>query len=324
MQDQCAVDFNYLESIGLDKPPDGVVSMQMNDFVGTEWVVDWLDDLWCKNYEINKQFKIKRFEKTWIGCGKAVVLVGASPSVLKQIETLKSLDDNFIIVACNSIYAKLLQEGVRVDYIFAVEGRDHIASDFTVQDDHAELIVCPFTSPEAIKKWKGKISLYYLGGGRKYKSILEQDGIKEIEIGGGNSISTALCWAYKYLKASDFIFTGVSFCYYDDYYFDKRSTEYVCQFNERDKKIKAVDIYGNLVNVTPSQLSYKTWLESFMRYVKDVNYINATEDGILGVVPKILSVEGENVQYTIQYLPWINIIPFAMSVKAYNQKFKRR
>jgi hypothetical protein len=86
--------------------------------------------------------------------------------------------------------------------------------------------------------------------------------------------------------------------------------------------IKAVDIYGEIVNVTPAQLSYKTWLENFIRHAPGGTFTNCTEDGILGVVPEILSLDGEDGTYTIRYLPWINIIPFADTVKAYNEKFK--
>ena len=322
MQDQCeAVDFDYLKDIGLDNPVLGARPIDLNDFVGPEWVASWLDDLWCENYRKNSTYKLKRFAKTWDSRGKAVVFVGASPSVTKHIETLKTLDNNFIIVACNTVYARLLQDGVRVDYIFAVEARPHIAKDFTVQDEHTELIVSPFVAPEVLEAWKGKISIYYLGGGKKYAELLELDGIKDIDIGGGNALNTAVCWAYKYLSSADFIFIGTSFCYYDQYYFDNRTTDYLCQFDPKDVKVKAIDIYGSAVNVTPSQLMYKTWLESFVRYAKDAHFINSTEDGILGVMPEIVSIEGENVSYTIKYLPWLHIIPFDLAIKSYRQLF---
>jgi hypothetical protein len=321
MQDRCEADFNYLKDIGLDTPIWGVTPLEMNDFVGTEWVADWLDELWCKNYKINIKSGVKRFEKSWDGLKKAVVLVGASPAVLKQIDTLKALDDNFIIVACNSIYGLLIESGVRVDYIMALEARDHIVSDFFVQDDHAELIVSPFVAPGVLDAWNGKKSFYHLGGGRKYSELLKSDGITDEDIGGGNAISTACAWAYKYLSSGDFVLIGTSFCYYEDYYFDKRTTEHVCKF-EDEKSVRAVDIYGTAVNVTPSQLMYKTWLENFIKQLKPyANFINATEDGILGVVPNILSVDGEDVKYSLVYLPWINIIPFDMAVKSYRQLF---
>ena len=317
MQDNCAIDFNYLNKIGLDKPTWGVTPFELNDFVGPEWVADWLDELWCENYSVNKNKGIPKCSRSWEGRGKAVVFVGASPAVLKNIDTLKTLGDDFIIVACNGIYGKLLQEGVRVDYIFALEARPHIAGDFTIQDEHAELIVSPFVAPAVLEAWKGKTSMYYLGGGRKYSAMLETD----TDIGGGNALNTAACWAYKYLNARDFIFIGMSFCYYDDYYFDGRTTEHVCKFDEKSKNIKAIDMYGKMVQVTPSQLMFKTWLENFVAQAKDAHFINATEDGILGVVPEILSFDGTDGTYTLKYLPWISIIPFNMAVDSYRRLF---
>jgi hypothetical protein len=320
MQDRCEADFNYLKDIGMDKPIDGIKSFDMNDFVGTGWVEDWVDELWCKNYKINMASGVKRFEKSCKGLNKVAVLVGASPAILKQIETLKTLDNNFIIIACNGVYAKLLEEGVRVDYIVALEARDHIVKDFVVQDGHAELIVSPFVAPGVLDAWKGKKSFYHLGGGRKYAALLKETGIEDEDIGGGNAINTACAWAFRYLSSGDFILIGTSFCYYEDYYFDKRTTEFICKFDD-ENKIKAVDIYGAVVNVTPSQLMYKTWMENFIKYMKICRFTNSTEDGILGVMPKILSVEGENIQYSIVYLPWISIIPFDLVVDKYRQLF---
>jgi hypothetical protein len=324
MQDRCEADFNYLKEIGMDKPIEGVMPFDMNDFVGTEWVDDWVDELWCTNYKINMKSGVNRFEKSWDGLKKVVVLVGASPAILKQIDTLKKLDDNFLIVACNGVYSKLLEEGVRVDYIVALEARDHIIKDFKVQDDHAELIVSPFVAPGVLDAWKGKKSFYHLGGGRKYAALLKETGIEDEDIGGGNAINTACAWAFKYLSVADFILTGTSFCYYDDYYFDKRTTEHVCKFDDNQQKIKAVDIYGGIVNVTPSQLMYKTWLENFIKYMKNCKFTNATEDGILGVMPKIISVEGENIQYSLVYLPWINILPLENVVGRYREIFTKK
>jgi hypothetical protein len=74
--------------------------------------------------------------------------------------------------------------------------------------------------------------------------------------------------------------------------------------------------------VTPSQLMYKTWLENFVRYAKDAHFVNATEDGILGVVPEILSFDGTDGTYTIKYLPWISIIPFNMAIESYRRLFQ--
>jgi hypothetical protein len=179
-------------------------------------------------------------------------------------------------------------------------------------------------APGVLDAWKGKKSFYHLGGGRKYAELLKQEGILDEDIGGGNVISTACPWSFKYLGVKDFIFIGTSFCYYEDYYFDKRTTDYVCEFDENQKKIKAVDIYGDVVSVTPSQLMYKTWLENFIKYMKPTcQFTNATEDGILGVVPKILSVDGENVKYSLVYLPWINIVPFISIIEWYNKLFEK-
>lgn len=324
MQAECAaVDFNYIEGMGISAP-DGVTQMDLNCFVGPEWVNDELDNLWCRNYIENKKLGVKKFALTQLAKNKAVVLVGAAPSVSKQIDVLKTLDDNFIVVACNTVYKHLVLSGVKVDYVFVVEAQSHIKNDVTIQDTNTKLIASQFVYPDVLKNWQGEKWIYYVSGGKLFDRLMQNENI-ETDIGGGNAISTAACWAYKYLCARDFILIGTSFCRYGDhYYFDGRSEEKICNFSNKDTKFKAADIYGCLVDVTPAQLMYKTWFERFIKEVSNATFTNSTEDGILGVVPEIMTADRDGGQYRIHYLPWINIVPFKMVVDAYKKRLKEK
>lgn len=318
MQDECvAVDFDYITP---EIAVDGVSAIPLTQFIGSEWVTPETDRLWLDNYRKNRILNIQRFERDCSAVNKVVVLVGSSPAVKRQIDTLKGLDEHYIIVACNAVYSYLVQNGVKVDYVFAIEAGWHIGRDLSIQDESTTLIASPFVCPSILHKWTGTKAFYYLGGGNQYHAELLNDGIKDIDVGGGNVVSTAMLWAYKYLAAREFIFIGLSFCYYDDYYFDQRSTTAVGGFDQ--PPIYTVDMYGQAVKTTMPLMMYKTWIEGYSRLLTGAHFINCTEDGAFGTMPNILSRNGDNVSYTIKYIPWINIVPLTVAVSAYNQKFK--
>ena len=63
--------------------------------------------------------------RTQDGRGKLGILVGAAPSLKKNIDYLKGLDENFVLVSCPTVLSYLREEGIRPNYVFALEGRDH-------------------------------------------------------------------------------------------------------------------------------------------------------------------------------------------------------
>ena len=216
------MDFNYFKDI-IDS--SGMKMIDPNDLVKKEsWVPDSLDDIWYENYQKNKPKINPVFTKDWRD--KTFIIVGSSPAIKRNTHFLKSLDDNFVIVSCNASAKYLIDNGVRVDYVFAIEGQHHIEKDFDFDTSNLTLISSPNVSHRALHKWRGDNYTYFLSSGKRYKQALLKDwgGRVNIDIGGGNVVSTAYLWAYRYLSARHIVVTGMSLCYYDNepYYFDGR------------------------------------------------------------------------------------------------------
>lgn len=308
--------FDYMSEL-TPEVPTGCGRIPIQEFVSRSWIGEEMDRLWVENYRKNRPLNL--YHVTNEGIGKVVVLVGASPAIKKNWQALKRCDDRFIIVACNGVAKFLVENGVRVDYVFAVEARDHIAPDLDFDAKGAVLVASPFVSPKALEVWRGPRHHYLLGGRDKYQEELKADWSEaRIDIGGGNVVSTGFLWAYKYLGSRDFIFAGMSLCYYDDYYHDGRSTKHVDNDISRWKGwYRALDMHGQLVDTTPSLTMYKTWLETYLKpEYTQANITNSTEDGILGVYPEPMEVEG-NLMFQTKYLPWMNIIPLRAAILGY-------
>ena len=326
MQETRRVDFDILTALPSHELPDHIGQIGLDDFVSGSWVNEAQDQLWLKNYKLNRDY-IKWFPQIDQADRKACVLVGASPAFLKQIDLLREMskEDMFIIIASNTVFRRLVEKGVEVDYVFVVEGRDHVVSDVVgVESPQTTVIASPYAPLELVKGWGGKIFFYALGGGQTYGKEIAADLLKirrDVDVGGGNVVSTSFLWAYKYLKARDFIFTGMSLCYYDDYYFDKRTTEHVGSPMDQDQW-KALDMYGKAVRTTPGMTMYKTWLEVYSGQFKGCVFTNATEDGILGVYPVIVGEEDNAIQMQTNFVPWWNIFPLDVVAKAYMAVYK--
>jgi hypothetical protein len=323
MQDQCEIDFNiYRELIGKEQV-NGVLNIDLDPFIKQKWVPEFLDQIWLDHLKDNLHL-VKKAAVTDISKNKAIILVGASPAIKRQVSELKKLNENFCLISSNGAYKFLVENGITPNYVMLVEGRDHVISDFDVQSEGTILVATPYVSPSILRNWKGEIQFCVLGGTTKYaeeiKKYFRED---DLDVGGGNVIGTAMLWAYKYLSARHFIFVGTSLCYYDDYYWDGRDTSHVCDSEIFEKQpIKCVDMYGKLANITPSLCLYKTWLEAQTKYAPDAFFTNSTEDGVLGVYPKPVGRDGDFVQMEIHYIPWMNIVPLRIAINAYNLKFK--
>jgi hypothetical protein len=326
MQDQCEIDFNiYKELSDSHAEVRGVIQLDVDSFIKQKWVPEFIDDIWLDHFKQNLPNLVPS-KQTYIGLNKVVVLVGASPAIKKQVEQYKSLDENFIIVSSNGAYKFLVENGIIPKYVFVVEGRTHVEKDFEIFTEGTTLVAAPYVSPKIIKNWKGPIEFYLLGGSTKYASEIKKYFREDqLDVGGGNVISTAMLWAYKYLMCRHFIFTGVSLCYYEDYYWDKRDTSHVCSKEVfEDKVIKCVDMYGKIANITPSLCMYKTWLEAQTKFAPDATFTNSTEDGVFGVYPQPIGRDGDDIQFQLKFIPWINIVPLSMAIEAYKKHFKEK
>lgn len=325
MQDKSIItpNFDYFDLLKTNMV-DGVGRLDLNDFIDGGWITDDMEDLWIKNYIKNKPF-MNTYPRTGCKKDKVCIIIGASPAIKRQIETLKeiSTDPRFFILSANGPYKFLLSNGIVPEYVFAVESRDHIVNDLSEAHEDTTLISSPFISNKITRIWVGKHYFYLLGGGKRYGPLLENDFPGNVDIGGGNVVSTSMLWAYKYLGCRNFIFCGMSLCYYDDYYFDGRTTKYVVSDIEKYKSnYQAIDMHGNAVNTTPALTMYKTWLETYTRYAEDTVFINSTEDGILGVYPEPIEMEGTIIKFTVSYIPWMSIVPLKIAIDGYKQKFK--
>jgi hypothetical protein len=237
--------------------------------------------------------------------GKTSIIMGASPAIANQIETLKGLqDDNeFVLCGLSSNLEYLLNNGIKPKYIITVDGDvsqgeffDRIDMDRT---NDITLIANCYAYPPMLKKWKGP--LYFLAlqtGDAKFEKKLRKwygkpNGLEEgfPSIMAQFNIITA--FSFLVLQTSIILFVGHELSFKDD-----GSKYYVDREDKRDKEMRFPhgDIYGNKVHTTMGLLAVKYSLEGFLELIKDAGwFINCTEAGIFGITKR----------FPDRHVPWI-------------------
>ncbi len=321
MEGLVPLNLNYFNELVTDIP-EGMNVCPFDEFVSGNWLSDEQRDKFRDNYAKNS-YLVTPCKKTLEATNKPVILIGASPGLKKNVDILKGAGDNVIKVTTPTSLKFLLEEGIKPDYVFALDGRDHWVDDFDCDTSQLTLVATPFVSHEALKNWNGKIQWYMLPGSPDYNEKFVSDWANKVdyEISGGNAISTAMCWAMKYLNARVIVFVGVGLSFGDDYYFDGRTK------SDEDPKdypvqYRAMDIYGQIVNSTPALTMYKVWIEAFAQVQTKFNpktmFVNCTEEGILGVMPQPKVINGQTT-FEPKYIPWMSIVPLKTFLEAWKE-----
>ena len=236
---------------------------------------------------------------------KTAIIMGASPAIKSQIETLKGLqdDNDFVLCGLSSNLEFLLSNGIQPKYIITVDG-DVSQGEFfdTIDMDKTKdivLIANLFAYPPMLKKWKGP--LYFLAlqtADKKFERKQRKWFGPENGIGNGFpslmaqfNIITAV--AYLILECKIILFVGHELSFKDDdskYYADRVDPR------DTDKRYPHGDIHGNMVKTTPDLLAVKYTLEGFLEVISKAGwFFNCTEAGIFGITKR----------FPDRHVPWI-------------------
>lgn len=95
--------------------------------------------------------------------GCAALIVGAGPSLDKNIDTIKKYNDRFVIIAADAALKPLVNAGIRVDYVTSIERLNTYQKPFfeNMEPTTAELVAFPVVHPEVLAMYPGPVRLVY-------------------------------------------------------------------------------------------------------------------------------------------------------------------
>jgi hypothetical protein len=224
--------------------------------------------------------------------GKTAVLCGASQSITKQFNELRSLatDPDFVLIGLTSGIRLLLDNGIKPRYCMMMDSdvkQERFWDGLDMSLTKGITLIASICAPyELLKKWQGDIKFLAVSSDYKDSEKKFKKWFKPIN-GCGiffhalmSQFNTAFAVAYLILGMRIFIFTGNELSFPEEqtpYYADGRK-------DEKDTWVrgKHPDIYGKVVYTNYMLFSLKLALEDYLGRLPGF-YFNCTEAGIFGV-----------------------------------------
>ena len=213
------------------------------------------------------------------------ILIGAGPSLDESIDFLKDMQDKAIIVASNSPYRKLINNGIRPHLVVTADPMEPTLAGFqNVKLDHVPL-ACPFSAyPEIVERFSGRI-VSWCTFNPIVKALREQrnqpEGTPIMEQG---TVSGCVLDISRVLGCKKVMFIGQDMCVRDDgrYYTD--DSFYADAGNHFASTDKGQRLPGNTqekVLVEPRLFVYLKTFEQFIsKKHESVEYRNLARTGV--------------------------------------------
>lgn len=274
------------------------------------------EKIWKKNIQINKPFYILGNP---LPKGIVAYLIGAGPSLEKNVEELKNIGTRGIIVSIDANLDYLLKKGVMPEYCMSLDSSNKMwkmVKSTIKYTKNITLVVNTASNPKIIQNWLGPIFFFNSVHPRfptkteeffaSSRYIIAKTKIKEgdelifgknykivfpgvlVELPcGGNVTTTAHAFCIHCLKANTIVFVGLDFSWVSDgnFYAGQQHQENIRARVLNEQLLTHLDVNKKRVRTNFSMHSFKSWHEQVaMQY--PYTCINATEGGIFGIDEK--------------------------------------
>lgn len=269
---------------------------RVSDNTGEHNLTKWIDNM-RENRSLFRQTGWATDALQDVELNKTAVIMGASPAIAKQVDTLRELqrDPGFVLCGLSCNLEFLLNNEIKPKYLITVDA-DKSQAEFWDNVDMNEtrditLIASTLAYPLMLRMWKGPVKFLALttddkklkrkqlkwyaplnGIGKEFWSMLGQFNVLTI-------------FAFTCLACPILIFVGNEMSYASldsDYYVDRPAPD-----KDNDPKGKHPDIYGNVVYTTVVLMALKFAIENFLQKVSMGGwFFNCTEAGIFGITAR--------------------------------------
>lgn len=220
-----------------------------------------------------------------------VVIVGAGPSLDKNIDVLRQYQGRTFIICVESALNKLVRHGIMPDLNVAVDPSLGLGKKYPIEDERCRAIPlltdveCSWTY---IDQFKGR-KFYFALNADFYDYFLKEDKVGYLGTGGSvaqNAFSLA-----RYLNAKHIILIGQDFAYPDG----KIHANGVLKEDKIDEE-KNIYFYVDGVDGKPVLTEtimdiYRKWYEDVLVLEKQWHVIDATEGGALIKGTEVMSLK---------------------------------
>ncbi len=204
--------------------------------VGENCILNSLDNL----EKMQNSFIVSDFKNK--GKGKVALVVGAGPSLSKNIEILKKHRDKFIIFSVGASYKTLKNNGITADFLFITEPRDTSGQLIDCDTSDTVLIAEPFTHTSTWNlNTKSKIT--FLSQNNFLNDwILKSLSLSHLKLSTSGTVTFMALIMADFMNFDKIVLLGQDLAYSDASCYAKGSAyeDLECIFDENEKKYKIV------------------------------------------------------------------------------------
>ncbi|KLU62637.1 hypothetical protein CEB3_c09490 [Peptococcaceae bacterium CEB3] len=243
----------------------------------------WLHNFVCNIPYLMQAVSLAELAETWRG--RPVIIVGAGPSLNKNIEQLAEAKGRALILCVDTAYRSLAQRGIVPDLLVTLDGSPMNAEHMRGTDYKEVPLLLDVSSHREILRRHGCSSAKVVLSASGYhlawwqRILGGEDGYTSLATGG--SVATAAFSFARHIGADPVILVGVDLsypngaCYARGTLHAERTLEEV----RSERSLYPVpDIEGNTVMTTADYRYYLRWLHANAA-LQERRYINATEGG---------------------------------------------
>jgi len=268
---------------------------------------EWDRNTKANMHRFNKKNSIWNLDFKYYGKDeKAMVLVGASPCLKKDVEKLKEIDDHFCIVCANSSLKFLLRHNIKPDYCICLDSDIiDIPQHLDCESEGITLLASSALAGKALDKWKGPIYyMPYYSINKKLRGELRRKLGNTVK-GGGNSITQALYVVSIIFGSKTVIFVANEYCFdtVKGYYADRT----LAKQEPLDTIYPVFDIRGKERWTLPAHYNYVIWTERVCRDLTPPGFFIDTSFGLLG-----------------KDCPAIHVMDLSEAIKVVKEAFRKR
>lgn len=211
---------------------------------------------------------------------KELYIVAGGPSLDKNFILLKKIkeDSNKIIVATDTVFCKLMNSGIRPDYIIVSDAKEKVSIEVSsYMDQSVPVLFLSTANKNYAKEYQGAKYIILQAGYQSAEDKSKLIGSRLYNTGG--SVSTVALDIGIQFQCSKIIFLGLDLAYTDllSHAIDTRQRKVI----DTAGIIETIGIDGKMIKTTAIFDMYRKWMEDRIKNVDDIQFIDATEGGAL-------------------------------------------
>ena len=222
--------------------------------------------------------------------GEEVLLVAGGPSLDENIMKIKEFRKGRILLAVGTVVKKLLQEGVKPDYMIITDAKEEMTKQIEgVKTDDIPLLYLSTVSPKVLRAHTGEQYCILQNGFRSAEQYAQTASFDLYETGGSVS-TTALDIAIRLAQSTVYCF-GLDLAYTGA----KTHAEGTADYKEVDvsgyRQVRSVE--GGMVPTIKNLDSYRHWIERRIESEKAMKFINISRGAYIHGMENRASLEGK-------------------------------